>query len=107
MGRCGGTAPCRVWYALTSPHKGVDDLWDHRYLRAIQILLGETKIENTVRYLGFDIEDALILAERTEIWSSRGPPQRQVGRSYAGRLCAPQVPFGSVLQISKAGAGPV
>lgn len=36
-------------------------------LRAIQILLGHTKVENTVRYLGVDIEDALLLAERTEI----------------------------------------
>jgi site-specific recombinase XerC len=36
-------------------------------LRAVQILLGHTKIENTVRYLAVDIEDALSLAEGTEI----------------------------------------
>ena len=35
-------------------------------LRAVQILLGHTKIESTVRYLGVDIEDALALAEATE-----------------------------------------
>lgn len=36
-------------------------------LRAVQILLGHAKIESTVRYLGVDVEDALELAERTEI----------------------------------------
>ncbi len=36
-------------------------------LRAVQILLGHTKIESTVRYLGVDIEDALALAEKTEL----------------------------------------
>jgi integrase len=36
-------------------------------LRAVQILLGHTKIENTVRYLGVDVEDALTLAEHTDI----------------------------------------
>jgi integrase len=35
-------------------------------LRAVQILLGHTKIENTVRYLGVDVEDALTLAEGIE-----------------------------------------
>jgi len=37
------------------------------HLRAVQILLGHTNIENTVRYLGVDIDDALTLSERTEI----------------------------------------
>ena len=36
-------------------------------LRAIQILLGHTNIENSVRYLGVDIDDALTVSERTEI----------------------------------------
>lgn len=36
-------------------------------LRAVQILLGHTKIETIVRYLGVDIEDALILSENTEL----------------------------------------
>lgn len=36
-------------------------------LRAVQILLGHSKIENTVRYLGVDVEDALALAEGIEI----------------------------------------
>jgi integrase len=35
-------------------------------LRAVQILLGHTKIESTVRYLGVDVEGALALAEGTE-----------------------------------------
>jgi len=30
-------------------------------------VLGHTKIESTVRYLGVDIEDALALAEGTEV----------------------------------------
>lgn len=36
-------------------------------LRAVQILLGHINIENTVRYLGVDINYAIALAERTEI----------------------------------------
>ena len=36
-------------------------------LRAVQILLGHTKIESTVRYLGVDIEDALAISEATDI----------------------------------------
>ena len=35
--------------------------------RAVQILLGHTKIEGTVRYLGVAVEDALALSEGTEV----------------------------------------
>lgn len=38
-----------------------------RNLRAIQLLLGHTKLESTVRYLGIEVDDALEMAEQTEV----------------------------------------
>ncbi|MYM56618.1 tyrosine-type recombinase/integrase [Thalassovita mangrovi] len=36
-------------------------------LRAVQLLLGHTKMDSTVRYLGVELEDALAIAEAVEI----------------------------------------
>ena len=36
-------------------------------LRAVQLLLGHTKLESTVRYLGIEVDDALEIAEHTEV----------------------------------------
>ena len=36
-------------------------------LRAVQLLLGHTKIESTVRYLGIEVDDALSIAEQVDV----------------------------------------
>ncbi|MGN6519978.1 MAG: tyrosine-type recombinase/integrase [Dokdonella sp.] len=38
-----------------------------RNLRAVQLLLGHTTLESTVRYLGIEVDDALEIAEQTEV----------------------------------------
>ncbi len=35
-------------------------------LRAVQLLLGHSKLESTVRYLGIEVDDALEISEQTE-----------------------------------------
>jgi site-specific recombinase XerC len=36
-------------------------------LRALQLLLGHTKLESTVRYLGIEVDDALTISEQVEL----------------------------------------
>ncbi|UCH74603.1 MAG: tyrosine-type recombinase/integrase [Rhodospirillales bacterium] len=36
-------------------------------LRAVQLLLGHTKVESTVRYLGVEVDDALSIAEKIDV----------------------------------------
>jgi hypothetical protein len=41
--------------------------WRTGNLRAVQLLLGHTKIESTVRYLGIEVDYALTIAEQVEV----------------------------------------
>jgi integrase len=36
-------------------------------LRAVQLLLGHSKVESTVRYLGIEVDGALMIAEQVDI----------------------------------------
>jgi integrase len=36
-------------------------------IRAVQLLLGHTKLESTVRYLEIEVDDALAISEQTEL----------------------------------------
>ena len=38
-----------------------------RNLGAVQLLLGHTKLESTVRYVGMEVDDALQIAEQREV----------------------------------------
>ena len=47
-------------------------------LRAVPLLLGHSKLESTVRYLGIDVDDALEISEQTEI---EGPLGGRTGKN--------------------------
>lgn len=49
------------WVALIGLYKRTGNL------RACQLLLGHSKLERTVRYLGIEVDDALLLSEQTDL----------------------------------------
>jgi site-specific recombinase XerC len=53
-------------------------------LRAVQLLLGHTKLESTVRYLGIEVDDALSIAEQIELVDHRHLAGGRL-RSISGR----------------------
>jgi hypothetical protein len=57
----------RLPHAFDAPHQGGADLPQDGNLQAVQLLLGHTKIESTVRYLGIEVDDALTLSEQVEL----------------------------------------
>ena len=69
-----------AWLGLTPLNKSsggenvwvISQRWAQIYnktgnLHAVQLLLGHTKMDSTVRYLGVDLEDALAISESVEI----------------------------------------
>jgi len=71
-------------------------------LSAVQLLLGHTKLESTVRFLGIDVDDALEIAEQTEIdpWHDRfrgRTPRTAPGAKPA--LCGQKQPIAAGCQV--------
>jgi len=56
-----------VRHPFPAANKGNVDLSPTGNLRAVQLLLGHTKIESTVRYLGIEVDDALSIAEQVDL----------------------------------------
>jgi site-specific recombinase XerC len=59
IGKSAGLAPRAMRFNLIYRRTG--------NLRAVQLLLGHTKIESTVRYLGIEVDDALAIAEQIDV----------------------------------------
>ncbi len=58
-----GSLNCRVWNAL----KCTEIIRLNSHVQADQLLLGHSKIESTVRYLGIKVDDAIEIAEKIDI----------------------------------------
>ena len=67
MDRQRRTGPEAVRDAFTAPYKSYPNLPADWQSQAVQLLLGHTKIESTVRYLGIEVDDALAIAEQVDV----------------------------------------
>ncbi len=61
-------------------------------LRAVQFLLGHTKMNSTVRYLGVELEDALAIAKAIEI-------ERHGPSSLSAQSCHPATILDAGIQL--------
>ena len=60
--------PQALWHAFAPANKKATLIYRRTgNLRAVQLLLGHTKIESTVRYLGIEVDDALAIAEQVDV----------------------------------------
>lgn len=58
--------PDGIQYTHDASDEANPHLPSHKNLRAVQLLLGHTRLESTVRYLGIEVDDALEMAEQTD-----------------------------------------
>ena len=65
--RCVGLDPSRHGTHLLRRTKATLIYRRTKNIRAIRLLLGHTKLESTVRYMGIEVDDALEISEQTEI----------------------------------------
>src|SRR5712672_1521396 len=63
-------------------------------LRAVQLLLGHTKIESTVRYLGIEVDDALAIAEQVDVYQGRADSPSSTRRRWHQSGVIDQTNFG-------------
>jgi site-specific recombinase XerC len=62
------SGPTPVRHPFSQADKGATLIYRRTgNLRAVQLLLGHTKIESTVRYLGIEVDDALSIAEQVDL----------------------------------------
>ena len=61
------TGPETVWDTFATTDEATLIYRRTGNLRAVQLLLGHTKIESTVRYLGIEVDDALAIAEQVDV----------------------------------------
>jgi site-specific recombinase XerC len=59
--------PFGLWNTLLAAHQATLIYRRTGNLRAVQLLLGHTKIESTVRYLGIEVDDALAISEQVDV----------------------------------------
>ena len=56
-----------IWDAQPPPNQGVAPLQKERQPKGLPALLGRTKLESTVRYLGVELDDAPLMSEALEL----------------------------------------
>jgi site-specific recombinase XerC len=67
MGREHRPRSGEIPHSFTASDKGRADLPTNRHFRSVQLLLGHSKIESTVRYLKIEVDDAIEIAEKIDI----------------------------------------